>query len=500
MSLSHGVVRSQLSVKSVAIGACSTSLIVVICIMLSFVVGGTYQDLVGRFYWLLPFAITAMIALIWTSVNWNTIQPSTRAALVVFVLLPISVVGITTPVSDCFELTALRVTFLVVVCFLPATMWYLFLLTRKASLFNEFLSNLSRLGLLVPTADENVACTQRRVKSYIQRFEARYGGLNATHKRMFKTFFGRCSKAEAEACTPMTICTGLVPVVLATILIAIGWITALPPWKFLSEIPAHSPHILEALKPNSNPTTLAFLGSYFFCLQMLFRRYVLKDLGGAAYFAISIRIVVAVIGIWTVEAVVGQDDQFLLQLLGFVFGMFPRIVWQFVATLFKRLAGVIMPSLISQLPLSDLDGLTVWHETRLEEKDVENIPNMATADLVDLLLDTRLTPERLIDWTDQAILYTYLGPQEKGKQNVRQALRALGIRTATSFLQASKVEHREGKELLNGIILAGSKNGAVDALEAALATNPNLELIRRWHGLSDASSRRVGPSAGLRVA
>jgi hypothetical protein len=49
--------------------------------------------------------------------------------------------------------------------------------------------------------------------------------------------------------------------------------------------------------------------------------------------------------------------------------------------------------MMSRLPLSDLDGLTVWHEARLEEEDIENIPNMANADLVELLLNTRLSPE-----------------------------------------------------------------------------------------------------------
>jgi hypothetical protein len=56
--------------------------------------------------------------------------------------------------------------------------------------------------------------------------------------------------------------------------------------------------------------------------------------------------------------------------------------------------------MMSQLPVSDLDGLTVWHEARLEEEeDIENIPNMANADLVELLLNTRLPSERIIDCT-----------------------------------------------------------------------------------------------------
>jgi hypothetical protein len=66
-------------------------------------------------------------------------------------------------------------------------MWCLFLLTRKASLLGEFLSNLSRLGLLRQIGDEDRATAKLRVKSYIQRFEARYGGLpNIARKKVLK--------------------------------------------------------------------------------------------------------------------------------------------------------------------------------------------------------------------------------------------------------------------------------------------------------------------------
>ena len=62
------------------------------------------------------------------------------------------------------------------------------------------------------------------------------------------------------------------------------------------------------------------------------------------------------------------------------------------------------------MPLNRLDGLTVWHETRLE--DIENVHNMATADIVDLLVDTRIPADRVIDWIDRAILLTQLGQQD----------------------------------------------------------------------------------------
>jgi hypothetical protein len=115
-------------------------------------------------------------------------------------------------------------------------MWCLFLLTRKASLLGEFLSNLSRLGLLRQIGDEDRATAKLRVKSYIQRFEARYGGLpNIARKKVLKTLCA-CSEAEAHGCSPKPLSTGFVPVVLATVLITFGWIITLPPWSFLSHV------------------------------------------------------------------------------------------------------------------------------------------------------------------------------------------------------------------------------------------------------------------------
>ncbi|MES1149346.1 MAG: hypothetical protein ABUL53_09195, partial [Bradyrhizobium guangdongense] len=215
---------------------------------------------------------------------------------------------------------------------------------------------------------------------------------------------------------------------------------------------------------------------------------------GSAYVAVSLRIILAVIGIWTLTAVSSANEHLLL-LAGFVFGVFPRVLWQVLGQMFKKAAGLILPSMVSQLPISDLDGLTVWHEVRLEEEDIENIPNMATADIVELLLNTRLPPERIIDWADQAILYTQLGPQPKRKEggNARERLRAYGIRTASSLLWASAEAQRQGRsETFDRILQGADGASAIRALEAALGTNSNLDLIREWRGTCDAAPR---PSA-----
>jgi len=425
-------------------------------------------------------AVTFLVAPVRRRLQAQT--STTRAALVIFVVVPLLLAGVgsVTVLSQAYQLVVLRVVFLLVVCLLPAAMWYLFIATRKASLLNEFLTNLHRLGLLGRVGDEDETAKNRRIHSYLQRFEAIYGDLPSTVQQGVTRGWS-VSYTRSDASGSAALSTTTVPVILSTVLIALGWLVTLPPGE---TIPVDGPDPWAvAFVPTGSPVTLAFLGAYFFSLQMLFRRYVLKDLHDSAYVAVTMRIILAVIAIWVLMSVSDtvlplSDEQLLVA--GFVLGVFPRVIWQVIASIFKRITRVTLPSMRSDLPLGDLDGLTVWHEARLEEEDVENVPNMASADLVELLLSTRLAAEQIIDWVDQAILYTQLGPQPKD-HDLRWQLRVHGIRTATSLLVAS-AEAREGTERAEFEKIFQSERGVsiLPTLEAALTTNSNLELIRRW--------------------
>jgi hypothetical protein len=173
--------------------------------------------------------------------------------------------------------------------------------------------------------------------------------------------------------------------------------------------------------------------------------------------------------------------------VAFAIGSFPLILWQLVVGVTRRLPGVVvaLPSLKSNLPLSDLDGLSVWHEARLEEEDIENIPNMAASDIVDLILNTRFPPHRIIDWVDQAILYTALGSAENIKnKDRREAFRENGIRTASSLmLLRSKLENEGQDAAAVTLTLPDELKNAVRVLGTSLVTNANLRLVQTWKAL-----------------
>jgi len=275
---------------------------------------------------------------------------------------------------------------------------------------------------------------------------------------------------------------------LSTILIALGWLITLPPAQAPLTL-TNADSWARAFEPTATPVTLAFLGAYFFSLQMLFRRYVRSDLGGSAYVAVSMRIVLAVIGTWVVMVAslrLGLATEGQLLVIGFVIGVFPQVAWQIIQAVFRKVTSFTrLKSMESDLPLSDLDGLSVWHEARLEEEDIESIPNMATTDLVELLINTRFPAERIIDWVDQAILYTQLGANNKES---RDKLGLHGIRTATSFLEASAARKDQKKKLAAGSTSSDNTTEFDPSLEAALSTNSNLALIQCWREMSPVQS------------
>lgn len=418
-------------------------------------------------------------------------KPSFRAGLFIFGVIPLllALIGSVTVLPQRYQLIALRSVILVTVCLLPAVMWFLFIAARKASLLAGFLANLYRLGLLTPSLRSSSASPatdpahDQRLMSYLQKFESVYGRLpQSARDGVLKK--GISPYKASEVTSPIGQSTTTIPVMLSTILIALGWLVTLPP--------AQVPHTItdasswaRAIEPTATPVTLAFLGAYFFSLQMLFRRYVRSDLGGSAYVAVSMRIVLAVIGTWVVMVAslqLGLATKGQLLVIGFVIGVFPEVAWQIIQTAFSKAINFIhLKSMESDLPLSDLDGLTVWHEARLAEEDIENIPNMATTDLVELFINTRFPPERIIDWVDQAILYTQLGAENKG---FRDVLRLQGIRTATSFLEASAAIKKQQEQSAADDTTAANAMEFASSLEAALSTNSNLALVQRWRTMS----------------
>lgn len=428
------------------------------------------QEFLKKWWW----AVVLAIAIISVLAQHETVKirlkgleritPKGRIALIIFLVIPLMLVlvGAVVILPEKYQVFVIRSIFFLSVCLFPATMYYLFISSRKYSLFDEFISNLQRLGLCTRMRLETEEAYKRRKSLYRSKFQGAYGSLPSDDLFTSEIFISETT----------------FPVIFATVLISLGWLTILPPWQDTGR------PMLETFTPEKTPVNFAFLGAYFFSVQMLFRRYARLDMRTGAYVAVSLRIILAVIGIWAVEALMsGKFNNTQLTVVGFVIGVFPQTAWQFVQAFTKKIGGFFIPSLKTPLPLSELDGLTVWNEARLEEEDIENIPNMATADIAELMLTTRISPDRIIDWVDQAILYTHLGHEEENKSNEEQSkklheqrwkLRSYGIRTATSLIEVC------GKEKECNIQGDQETLEMIHSLEKAIKTNPNLEMIQTW--------------------
>jgi len=271
----------------------------------------------------------------------------------------------------------IRWVFIVLAILIPPSLFFLFIATRRESLFNAYTSNLDRLGLLGPrrlsSAEtngarpvESEASRRRRIKSYLDRFAAAYGTLKPdfVDKFLHATASDQATTDVREV-TWVPAETGfefktILPIIGATVLITLGWVTTLPVAFDMPESlkPFADPYGFKwfntLVLPIFSPVNFAFLGAYFFSLQMLIRRFVRRDLGPNAYNAVSLRIFLATMGVWVIAQALGdtaKGKEFLV--VAFAVGAFPDIVWQFVASTFKKLPGVgwALPSLKTGVPL-----------------------------------------------------------------------------------------------------------------------------------------------------
>ena len=547
--------------------------------------------------------------------RFEGMQPAKRRIALVFLTVPLiafAVLGIGLLAAE-YAAFVLQMVFILVTALFPAGVYYLFLNMRRASILNEFVSNLGRLGLLGPrervgASGERSESDQEwraRVDGYLQRFEAVYGPLRfrssdgRTQVRREDFVLALATSREPgdlqDEPSPSPTATVLladifranllIPLGLVTVLCALGWLLVLQPvWIPAGEEPGTAPAAATApeqrgaeasaadrimtgllrsavaadetpvvpadrasddqmtasgteqdststpppacndtmvgcvvtaaeqlrLEPHWTPVNFAFLGAWFFGLQAIIRRFMRRDLGPNAYLGLATRLLLAAVAAWVLVAswqvIQGGDLHAIvdetdwppgLLVTAFVIGVFPRVLWQIIGTALAKLPGVglMVPGLQAKLPLADLDGLTVWHETRLEEEDIENVPNMATADIVDLMLHTQIPAERLVSWVDQAILYTVIGASD-AKDPMIARLRSLGLRSATQLVHVWMAAStggagRPGARARAAADDASGANATPDLLAdgrlpfivQAIQVEANFAVVRAWRGV-----------------
>lgn len=399
------------------------------------------------------------------------------------------------------DLLVLRTLAVAVLAFLPGWLYVRFTVYRAAAVWDEYVLHLHRLGidepgnLPEPLPSSPYHSQWEEDRRHLRIAEDTPGDPRSIYRQKFEAYYGKDSARDPSDRSDARRggADAFFPALLTTAILAVGWSAVLSGGPVLSL----GGTLADALR-------FGFMGAYSFILQMLIRRFFQSDLRPSAYISASVRIVsvlilVAVLHQWW-DA--GDYSPKAEATVAFVVGFFPLMGMQALQRLAARLLKVTVKSLDVPYPLSDLDGLNIWNESRLLEEGIEDMQNLTTANLVDVMLHTRVPVGRLVDWVDQAHLYLHLPPSQ-GKESdagPRTKLRLHGIRTATDLEDAFRrcaerddtdptgvvgVPDPENQELLTGLrwVLNEAANDGPSVTQTILKTfeaEPNLDHVRHW--------------------
>jgi hypothetical protein len=330
--------------------------------------------------------------------------------------------------------------------FLPGWLYVRFLGLRAGALWNEYVLNLHRLGwddvksLPPPPAHSRYTDTPDSGVGY--------SGTDNVYRQKFDAYYGRRVSQHSGRSSDFTVSVEtMFPVFLCTTTLAVAWSVMLwDPTRLVS--------------PSGQWATLefAFLGAYAFAISMLVRRFYQSDLRPSAYATVMLRIILVLLlvtaldQLFAISANRGPAEDQTEMVVAFVVGFFPLIGLQALQRVAAKVLHVFVPQVAPDYPLDQLDGLNIWYEARLVEEGVEDMQNLTTMNLVDVILHTRAPVGRLIDWVDQAFLLIHLDPADRAELTAvrkaadaqgsrtgaatRVALRRMGVRSATDLLQA----------------------------------------------------------------
>lgn len=415
-----------------------------------------------------------------------------------------------------WQLPAAQAFVVLLLGLLPGFLYLRFIRFRIGPLCDEYVAVLHRLGVdeprFLPEPPRPSAAWRRwyetggpgyrgRPSSYENRFVGQYGRWPASGDDEHRDTLSRLASVYLCVAT-LTVC-----------------------WAFVvwsAPVADTLPRLVDALRAG-------FLGAYFFLLSLLIRRYFQNDLRPGAYLAGVVRVVTVLV------LVAGIDQVFALggapadrpdpreNVVAFAVGVFPTVGVQLLRRVVGKVTGRFRGGLEPPFPLSQLDGMDIWSESRLAEVGIEDVQHLATADLADVALGARIPMQRIVDWVDQSLLLLRTGRPRIDNLEVCTTyaeLRALGVRSSTDLLElvgALDLDLGPGgcwpgpDSPVALLALATARPprpaGVTDApgrpelpllTRVALAAvtlrhEPNLRLLVNWHGTAPEGQAPVGP-------
>ena len=446
---------------------------------------------------------------------WDALGQTIK--FLVLLLLILAALASTTVLDRASQVLLLKVFVVAFLSLLPGWLYLQFIKVKGIGLYDEYVLNLYRLQIddivNLPKPPPGSRYWQQWFKAvqdadvdparniYLKKFEAVYGRSAVPDPRRQREDPDAKDDQRAETNTKLfqrIQADAFSPVIMATAMLCVGWIVVVVPELYGGLRPFGDLSLSGIPRMPDEALRYGFVGSYAFIVQSLVRRYFQADLKTHAYVSAMARVIlvsaliIAIHPLWTMQGVSQQTELAFAFLIGF----FPELG---LRALRQGVAGVMRALPIGtdeRFPLRQLDGVTIWVQARFLEEGIEDMQNLATANLVDLMLHTRMPISRLVDWIDQSFLYLRVGngngrsaKTDQGtadESGDRKLLRRYGIRTATDLLntfdKAGTQDQKFDKALLR-LLNHGPEHrtaSVMEGLRRTLEGEVNLWLVRRW--------------------
>lgn len=462
-------------------------------------------DVDNKTRWIATVAVAVVLLMLLIFIKTRRLTAFTSASKTIALLLIIFGAIISSLLPDETLKSLFKIFIVLFFSLLPGWLYLQFISTKGKTLWDEYVANLFRLHVdhyaHLPEPPDGSIFYKRWMKAQQSRTTAHEG--KGIYEKKFLALFGGWP-SEFGSLTPGSIFSfstfraqaeKLGPVVIATLIISVGWVLVVKPGSVGQALSTMASQ--NGLSIPFDSFSFGFLGAYFYIFQMLVRRYFQNDLKTPAYINATLRIIIVILLVWVVDlllrdAITKTTEASTIDasrlVFAFVIGVFPYVGWQAIQALIRLPFQFVVPTLRRKHPLSDLDGLNIWYESRLLEEGIEDMQNLATADLVDVILNTRIPVDRLIDWVDQSLLYLHLGKSKaRGGESDRDKLRRFGIRTATDLNDALKSTDEELVKRLEYLLNTEKQEepSILRCIQATFKNEPNLYHVREWKGFAE---------------
>jgi hypothetical protein len=426
--------------------------------------------------------------------------------VILIILLAIALLSSTMLARE-YQIFLLKSFVVAFLSLLPGWLYLHFIGHRGPELYDEYVLNLYRLGiddfrnLPKPPPGSSYWKSWRATHSrdqhlgrnvYLRKFEAVYGRSAVPDSRRKLDENDSDMEKALERLREDTFS----PVVWCTILLAVGCSIVVQPDLVRGLRPFGSFALTGLPRVPVVALRIGFIGSYVFIIQGLVRRYFQADLKPNAYVSALLRIIVVAGLLVALSPFLSGRHPAEVASTAFLIGIFPELGLR----LLKHAALWFGSSLNlgdgERLPLTDLDGINLWSRARLFEEGIEDMENLTTANLLDLMLKTHVPVGRIVDWIDQAFLYVRVTDKKD-----REKLRRLGIRAATDLDDAFSENDALDPAFRPGLLRVLNTRANVDdggpssteGLRRSLGNEVNLLHVRRWksHNWLDAEAPAV---------